>query len=203
MFDPSPHNTNTNDSINSSAAAKMDNIGVGSTRGGEEEDPDESFDILGNMPPTPGGGLVASSGGGGDDAEESFADMLGISESSPTTPAAVAAQQGGGGGNLRRSPRLAASDDPGTGHDTGMGTGGGANRSLGLVPGSGGVKGRRGAAGVGGATGGGGGGGMKTPYSNRRSGRRPGGQAFPERMFTPGTAASNTADGDDANASFM
>lgn len=183
-----------NDSANSGTAIAMD-IGV--------DDPDESFDMLANMPPTPGGGLVAPSGDGegndddNDDAQESLTDMLGIPGSSPTTPAAVAAQQGGvdgfgnGNGSVRRSPRLAASG--------GRGTGTGGRASWGVVPGSGGVNGRRGVGvgagrGVGGASGGGG---MKTPYSSRRSGRRPGGQAL-----TPGTAASNV-DGDDANASFM
>lgn len=157
-----------NDSTNSGSTA----MGMGNGGGGD--DPDESFDMLANMPPTPGGG-------GGGPIEGSFADMLGIADSCPTTPAAVAAQQGGGGGtgNPRRSPRLAAAALAG--------------------PGTGGAKGRGGGVGAGGAIGGGG---MKTPYSSRRSGRRTGGQAFPERARTPGTAASN-AGGDDANASFM
>lgn len=193
VFDTAPHSMN--DSVNSSTAI-----------GGGGEDLDESFDMLANMPPTPGGGLVAPSGGGGGgdddnhDAQESFPDMLGIPDSSPTTPAAVAVQQGGG--STRRSPRLAASAGGGTG------TGGRTNRSL--LPSSGVVKGRRGVGaggGIGGASGGGGGAGaggnIKTPYSNRRNGRRSGGQqAFPDRALTPGTAASN-ADADDANASFM
>lgn len=180
-----------NDSSNSGTAAAAAGAAVAmDVSVGGEEDADESFDMLANMPPTPGGGLVANSdhndnGNDNGNAEESFTGMLGIPDSSPTTPAtpaAVAAQQGGGAdtGNPRRSPRLAAAAGPSTG--------GRANRSVG----------RRGVGvGAGGGVGGASGGGMKTPYSSRRSGRRAGGQAL-----TPGTAASNV-DGDDANASFM
>lgn len=175
-----------NDSTNSGTAAA-----IGMDVSVDGENPDESFDMLANMPPTPGGGLIAPSGDNdnvndSDDAEESFTDMLGIPDSSPTTPAAVAAQKGGGTGTgtgkPRRSPRLAAS--------AGAGTGGRANRSVGR-----GVVGV--GIGAGGGVGGASSGAVKTPYSSRRSGRRAGGQAF-----TPGTAASNM-DGDDANASFM
>lgn len=173
-----------NDSTGSAAFAVSDAGGASGIGG--EEDADESFDMLANMPPTPVGGLVAPSsshaaggrGGGGDGSvnfsEESLAHVLGIPGSSPTTPAAVA-QQG------------APSPSPSVGRLTGRNGGAAA-----------------GVRGVGGVTPGGGRVGIKTPYSSRRSAHRPsvGQAAFPRRTFTPGTA-SRGGDGDDANASFM
>lgn len=169
----------------SSSAVAMNNSGA-IVGGG---DPDESFDMLANMPPTPGG-LVppALPGGSADsgsdnDGEESFTDMLGIRDSSPTTPAALTAEEQG----LRRSARLSTA---GKGNRTGV-----LSASVG--------KGRR--VGLPVAAGGGGGGGRVggdngvTPRSSRRDVRRENGQPFPERAPTPGTAFG---DGDDPNASF-
>ncbi|CAN0068889.1 unnamed protein product [Scytosiphon promiscuus] len=200
-------------SSSSSPAGSMDDSGYGSStalamdedasRGGgvgiDGGDPDESFDMLANMPPTPGG-LVPPTHARGDegsdnddngDLEESFADMLGIRYSSPTTPAAVTVEQQG----LRRSPRLLAASAVVSSR---------VNPS-GLLSGSVGKGRRAGLPGPAAAAGGGGtvGGDYGvTPRSTRRTGRRENGQGFPERAATPGTAFGGDGDGDDANASF-